>query len=251
MACKEGRSVKKIFTDEEMAQRIWDKEQVKSLMSLRSFYIYNQWRRKELNELWVSEPEHMASASYGGNWGYYVGMEDIANFYVVQQDDKRRAHSAKVGSDKAVGPGVLSFHPAATPLIKLAGDGQTAKGLWYSIGCEAEGTAEGKIDAMWTNYKIGADFVKEDGQWKIWHLVDSMDLFCRPGKFYNEQPVFPTDEEDYSKQVFGEPTIKMVTHDVTYNWLDNYPFIPADYQTYREQEGYGPKGHPLYKEGKI
>ncbi len=241
---------KKVYTDREMAERIWDKEQIKSLMSLRSFCIYNDWRRKELNELWVSLPEHTASASYGGNWGYYVGMDSISNFYVVQHDEKRRAHSRELGCSEKTGPGVLSFHPAATPLLKLAGDGGTAKGLWYSIGCEAQGRKDGTADAMWVNYKIGADFVKEDGKWKIWHLVDSMDLYCRPGEFYYKQPVFPEAAEDYSRISFGTPDVELLTHDVTYNWSDNYPFIPADYQTYREEEGYGPKGHPLYREAK-
>jgi len=66
-----------------------------------------------------------------------------------------------------------------TPIIEIAGDGKTAKGLWYSIGQSVRGSIDesGKISVgtgwMWEKY--GVDFVKENGKWKIWHLINLMD----------------------------------------------------------------------------
>ena len=63
------------FTTEETMLRVWDVEEIKKLMSRRVYYIANEWRARELDELWVSDPEHQKTASFGRNTGYYVGME--------------------------------------------------------------------------------------------------------------------------------------------------------------------------------
>ena len=56
-------------SNEERIIRVWDIEQVKDLMSRRTVYETNGWYHKELEELWVQEPENKATASFGKNWG--------------------------------------------------------------------------------------------------------------------------------------------------------------------------------------
>jgi hypothetical protein len=53
-------------------------------------------------------------------------------------------------------------------MIQVAGDGQTAKGVWYSPGHETP-IRDGKLQAFWVWGKYSGDFIKEDGKWKIWH----------------------------------------------------------------------------------
>ena len=105
--------------------RVWDVEEIKKLMSRRVYYIANEWRARELDELWVSDPEHQKTASFGRNTGYYVGMEEIRKYYVDR-------HLAEMGD----GTGYLSNHPVSTGLVREAEDGRTAKGMWYSIAQE-------------------------------------------------------------------------------------------------------------------
>ena len=57
--------------DEDLLQMVEDIEEVRDLMSLRSYYQAADLRQKEMDELWVSEPMHAAKASFGANWGYY------------------------------------------------------------------------------------------------------------------------------------------------------------------------------------
>ena len=85
--------------------------------------------------------------------------------------------------------GKLLFHFVTTPMIEVAGDGQTAKGLWIVNGLESGLTApehaakmpswmfepnvtvDGKKVWMHNVYlKYGVDFIKQDGAWKIWHF---------------------------------------------------------------------------------
>ncbi len=73
-------------------------------------------------------------------------------------------------------PGYLHVHLETSPVIELAADGKTAKGSWISPGLEADPPMDLKAGekrtttGYWAWAKFGADFVKENGQWRIWHL---------------------------------------------------------------------------------
>ena len=72
----------KEWTLERQMGRVWDIERVKQLMHKRVFLQTWDRRQEELDTLWVSDPARQRSASYGSNWGYYVGMEAIHRYYV-------------------------------------------------------------------------------------------------------------------------------------------------------------------------
>ena len=62
--------------------------------------------------------------------------------------------------------GQMMQHTLATPVIEVAKDGKTAKGVWMSPGHEAR-VLGGTLTALWVWGTYGEDFIKEDGQWKI------------------------------------------------------------------------------------
>jgi len=66
--------------------------------------------------------------------------------------------------------GNLMQHDLTTPVIEIAGDGKTAKGLWNSPGVLTRREATGELRSVWIWVKYGCDFVQEDGKWKIWHF---------------------------------------------------------------------------------
>jgi hypothetical protein len=67
--------------------------------------------------------------------------------------------------------GVMGIHPTTTPVIEVAGDGKTAKGVWIGTGLVASVDEKtGKPRGMWEWDRYGVDFIKEDGQWKFWHF---------------------------------------------------------------------------------
>ncbi len=222
----------KHFTTEETILRVWDVEEIKKLMSRRVFYIANEWREKELDELWVSDPELQKTASFGRNTGYYVGMEAIRAYYV----DK---HNAEMGD----GTGYLSNHPATTGLVREAEDGKTAKGMWYSIAQETRPKGDGTALALWMPEKIGVDFVKEADGWKIWHIVIANDLVCEAGGNNEKDPVYVDYATDPVAVEFGTPTIQKLVHDQTFNWWDGYPPMPKPYETWSDGISYGPEGY--------
>ena len=230
------------YTDLQRMQRVWDVEEIKKLAAKRTYYIANDWRQKELDELWVSGEEAKKQASFGRNWGYYVGMDEIRKYYVTQHNEKLDALPG------ARGEGCLFHHPISTGLVREAYDGQSARGLWYCISQETLPDGTGEADARWYMEKLGIDFLKEDGKWKILHVVVATDLQSEAGANYMEQKVYLPKEENPAYVEFGDPTISMTVHNEQYNWLDNYPGPPAPYQTLDEDNSYGPEGHPDYVE---
>ncbi len=64
-------------------------------------------------------------------------------------------------------PGQLHVHAMLTPVIEVAADGRTAKGVWDSFGPNIN-SASDIGNWLWVKYAV--DFMREDGVWKIWHM---------------------------------------------------------------------------------
>ena len=235
----------KRFTDDEQIRRIWDIEDIKSLMHRRVFLQIGDRRAQELETMWVSRPDLQATASYGTNWGYYVGLDSIRKYYVDAHSRALQAQKEHNGA-RELNFGNLYAHPVSTGLVELAEDGETAKGLWYSIGHEAKASGDGTAEVRWMLGKIAVDFIREEDGWKIWHIVVSTDVDCQAGHDWGEYPVY----EDWTaassnpvRREFGTPDVEVLTHDVTFNWWDNYPPMPPKkYRSFSDEISYGPEG---------
>ena len=165
----------KNYTDDELIRRVWDQEQIRNLIGRYSYYEAGNEREKSLDTLWVSEPENMATASFGRNWGFLKGMDEIRAYYV--------------GRDRFGADGTNLMHPLSTKLVCEAGDGLSAQGIWMGIAYETAPDADGNLKAMWINERVAADLMKENGQWKIWHLFIGTNFVYPVGTSYPEQPV--------------------------------------------------------------
>ena len=97
--------------------------------------------------------------------------------------------------------------------------------------------------------KICADFIKEDGKFKLYHIVVANDQNYQAGTNYSAD-TYIDPKDDALAVEFGNPTIPMNVHDNTYNWADNYPPMPEPYDTLTLEDSYGPEGHPMLKGGK-
>lgn len=138
----------------------------------RYMYLHNAFEDEQIIPLWAKEGTPGMSAEYS-NLGRYTTYDSIMEYH--------RNRPNPVGK--------LIFHELSTPIIEVAGDGQTAKGMWIMTGLEsgltkAEHAAnmpdwvhmpdvmvDGKRVWMHNVYvKYAIDFIKQDGEWKIWHF---------------------------------------------------------------------------------
>lgn len=103
-------------------------------------------------------------------------MDEIKRYYVTQYNEQVQAEIAALPDVDVPGTGRFLFHPLSTPNVTLAEDGKTAQGTWYSIGRGLLPRPRTEPPIAWNCQKICADFIKEPGGWKIWHVVFSNDF---------------------------------------------------------------------------
>jgi hypothetical protein len=237
---------------ERKVQRALDIAEVQNVMSKHAYYHAAGRHLQELTDVWVREDgDYAASASFGQNHGYWVGMRRIRQCYGELNESNRKRnleivsglHPEVTNSQENEGVGSMIMHTLTTPIIEVAGDGKTAKGMWYSPGQVTEVGADGKPVAMWMWERYGADFVKEDGKWKLWHIHMYTDFAVPPGESW----VDPTTKSGFS---FGDtvgrpPEMKPDIEEVTYReWspttVPQLVPMPEPYHTFAETFSYGP-----------
>lgn len=153
------------------AQSSRDRSAVENLFG-RYMTLHNAFRDPEIVPMWVKKGTPDVRAQYSNN-GVYTDWDNIMSYHAQRPNP----------------PGKLIYHFLASPIIEVAEDGQTAKGMWLMSGLESGLTApaaaagapefmyeknvliDGKKVWMHTVYaKYGVDFIKQDGEWKIWHF---------------------------------------------------------------------------------
>jgi len=142
--------------------------------------------------------------------------------------------------------GVMIMHTLTTPVIEVAEDGQTAKGVWISPGHETGPDREtGKHRGQWCWTKYGCDFIKEDGQWKLWHY-HVYRIFRTPYDMDWAEEYEPKMEASGKAGApgFVEPDMP-TTYDNPYTTKYKAKLVPAPpdpYRTFSETFSYGPPG---------
>lgn len=90
------------------------------------------------------------------NYGVLRGFKNVQVFFKDKED---------LMKDQT---GLMFEHNLASPQIVVADDGQTARGVWASPGHETV-VVNGEHRPEWAWGRVAADFIKIDGEWKIWH----------------------------------------------------------------------------------
>lgn len=149
------------------------------------------------------------------NHGKYVGYEAVKGFFVDYNNEQTRwANAIMRGlypevlggkSDEeiwAVGSNtVLTF---TTPVVEVAFDGNTAKGLWYVFGETTEVYSEGP-KAAWYFGRCAVDFIKEDGCWKFWHMTLFTDIEAPVGKNWGSSTMYRREGVEPPVPTIAEP----------------------------------------------
>ena len=175
----------------------------------------------------------------------------IADFHEKMHQDHieqiNRLFPDIVKENKGKLVGWMKMHTLCTPYIIVAGDGKTAKGTWESPGF-ATMIREGRLQAVWMWERFAADFIKEDGEWKIWHL-NALSQFNTP---YEKSWVSDALEPKVMDQTFGNndgPPALSKADNKPYNprqlcgpLTPNFPRQPVPYETFSETFSYGPDG---------
>lgn len=152
-----------------------DRGEIENLFS-NYMYLHNAFQDEKIKALWAKRGTPGMSSQYS-NTGVYTNYDSIMAYH----------------SGRPTPIGKLIFHYTTTPSIQVADDRQTAKGIWIAAGVESglmseaqaaqtpaymfeKGEQDGntvhgkRVWAQWVQMKYGVDFIRQDGQWKIWHF---------------------------------------------------------------------------------
>jgi len=163
------------------AQRASDYMEIQNTFAKHSYYYAAQEQWHELETIWAKERDDI---SYGHNHGYYLGRESVENYYGQKNEDRRKQTLERMSAlypgvenvEENEGIGDLVMHTLTTPVIEVAGDRETAQGVWMSIGLAAKAGQDGKSEYVEFWERFAVDFVREGGQWKIWHFQIHSDM---------------------------------------------------------------------------
>jgi len=142
-----------------------------------------------------------------------------------------------------------------TPFIEIAEDGLTAQGVWFTFNIMSHLDKSGIPQPTVNAGKTCAEFVKEQGAWKLWRFRGCPNGFDLDVKLKNTGLDPESDEEDRRKMSFGMPKPseeerKLMHHRelrgnmfnpevmryTPWNPTENDPPLPEPYRTYSEAQ---------------
>lgn len=248
---------KQLVALEVRVQRQEDTQAVINLMGLRAFLHGAGYQGKEL-DLWANREDD----AWGMQGGYRIGIKNIRAAYQdrferVRKQELTQMHKLypQIEDDpRNLGVGSLDFHTLTTPIIQVAGDGQTAKGLWYTPGIVSgpSSKGEGLVRPSWMWERYAVDFIKEDGKWKFWHVIVLTDFGITVGKSFNDGGATGSNNGVEGSFVHEKPIPLDINRDMYHEYSATtvphlYPPPPVPYYTFSETFSYGPTIPPINK----
>lgn len=238
------------WNSEELLTR-W--EQRRALQNLMVRFFSQDYLMRRENKMYDTYWSKADDVCLGVNNGYYQGAAAVQAYYQGLADRTalesrliQQKYAAQVGNlspEEAYGIGIMDMKSLVAPVIELAADGATAKGIWTIHGMNTKLTAAGQV-SYWERAYVAGDFVWEDGAWKVWHLLYVQDLDAPSGtNWADPAPEYPADPAyaELADFHFPEPNVKMTVYE-TYSAARPFyapPAYPEPYETFAETFSYG------------
>ncbi len=238
-----------MYTTEQLVTRWEDQRAIKNLMGKYANLVLLNREGEIYDRFWSVAQD----TCLGFNDGYYAGAEAVAAYY--QAEAERNMLVAKTlqarfpeqlggqSDEELYGVGPFKVKPLYNPVIEIAEDGATAKGLWSCQGAYNLVGSSGPV-ANWTWGYFAVDFVKEADGWKIWHMlyVNDVDCICgqswgKPQQPYPELPEFAALGEFRYPEYTVRKTVRALYHPE--RPVTPVPEIPVPYQTFADTFSYG------------
>jgi hypothetical protein len=122
--------------------------------------------------------------------------------------------------------GRIYWHDVVSPLIEVAADAMSAKCIVSTHGAETGWNKDGSLKSLWSWGRYRFDFLKEDGEWRIYRL-EFHQCMNTPyeGKGWVEEPCYDLigNAPEYLKK---DPDPRTLPHRVT-----KKPYLPLSVST--------------------
>jgi len=238
------------YTTKELVCRWEDQRDIKNLMGKYSNCIILNREHQIVPMFWAQRDENVCLAL---NDGYYKGKAAVEAYYSAAYERNKLVASllkkrfpeelGDMSDEDVYGIGPFKVKPMACPVIEIAEDGKTAKGLWYCQGAYSEVEASGPV-AHWTWGYFAVDFVREEEDWKILHMMHFNDVDAITGQSWGKpQTAYPDLPEFIELKNFEYPAYtkaeELYPIYTLRRSLPKTPGIPEPYRTFSETFSYG------------
>jgi hypothetical protein len=124
--------------------------------------------------------------------------------------------------------------------------------MWYTPGFLTMFDEQtGKWNAVWMYEKYAIDFIKEDGQWKIWHFNALCDFSTPYEKSWvessEETRLNPPTGPHFMRDTRDAAPLGTVDYTTRRVQPMDFPQPPEPYRTFSETFSYGPSREDLAK----
>ena len=229
----------------------WEKRRaIQNLMVKFFSQDYLLRREKDMYKNYWSKADDVCLAV---NDGAYKGKDAVKGYYkAIEERTKlessliQKKYPTRLGDktpEEVYGAGIMDMKALTAPVVEIAGDNQTAKGIWTIHGMNTKLTPGGQV-SDWERGYVAADFVWEGDTWKVCHLLYVQDLDHASGYSWEEpEPVFPEDPvyAPVKEFHFPEPNVKKTVFEKyrADRPLQAPPAYPEPYETFSETFSYG------------
>lgn len=191
--------------------------------------------------------------SLGFNNGYHVGREAVKGYFdAVRAATEKKSKClqkifpeqlGKLSDEELYGVGPFKAEPLTSFYMQEAEDMQTAKAIWMVEGSITDITEKGPV-TNWSWGYYAADFIKEDGQMKLWHVLRVEDVHCPNGVDWgspeNPYPELPEFAE-LKEIAMPAPTHPAAVYETfsARRGPAQPPRLPEPYKTFADTFSYG------------
>lgn len=237
------------YSPQQLAERFIDQREIQNIMGKYALMTMICKQSELVDKFWSRQAEQPTLAK---NDGWYVGLDAIRGYYQAVTDHMaakaallKRLFPEQLGDKtdaEAFGAGEHFPRPLTTPLVEVAADGKTAKGLWQVMGADNSITQYGPL-STWSWGYVAADFVLEDDEWKIWHLQEFVELDAPVATSWVKENPFPVLPEfaSLAGHRLPAPTVAAKLYEA-YSPEREYtapPRMPEPYNTFADTFSYG------------
>lgn len=241
--------VKEQYTPQQLAGRFIDQREIQNIMGKYALMTMICKQADLVDKFWSKQAPQPTLAK---NDGWYVGLDAIRGYYQAISDNMaakavllKKLFPKQLGDKtdaEAFGAGEHFPRPLTTPLVEVAADGKTAKGLWQVMGADNSVTEYGPL-STWNWGYVAADFVLEEDEWKIWHLQEFTELDAPVAtSWVKESPYAQLPEfAELAALTVPAPTVAAKLYEV-YSPEREYtapPRMPEPYGTFADTFSYG------------
>lgn len=137
------------------------------------------WSRREDVSLGLNEGWYRGQDSVRGYYGWFEQKTECTDGIMKQLFPQIPAEHRGIG--------YLEMKSLSSDLVEIAGDGQSARGMWNCAGQKVDYTPAGPVTFL-TYGTYFVDFVREDGQFRILNM-QYLEEICHPqGQKWWEAP---------------------------------------------------------------